>query len=318
MTNQYSRFEKMINIIVLELLLYINAFFLTIFIVFLSKRGYLGNKLFKFSVSDSLFETLIVSLIIFSAILWILHFISVLVSYSNSVVKTDIWFGVGEGINNNINTSNTNPQDPVRLWPSGTIQSWGIIGTALAVHRLTPGSPKVKAIAALSTLPITIPSAVYFHAVENPVGFREFFYTLSYRRMNGGRLPNSIPKDINQDEIMQTALTKHAEEAQNNFNSTYNSDATKSSFWPDNNLFEKLTPDNFINYLLDFFKPVAVEGHLDDLLGLHLFIHILLLMIVVGLISLFTIYFIIPAKLPSLKTKNFFLKGFKINISYFL
>ena len=84
------------------------------------------------------------------------------------------------------------------------------------------------------------------------------------------------------------------------------------------NTFSLLSVQNVIVYILGFFKPVAVEGHLDDLLGLHLFIHILLLMIVVGLISLFTIYFIIPAKLPSLKTKNFFLKGFKINISYFL
>jgi hypothetical protein len=30
----------------------------------------------------------------------------------------------------------TNTQDPVRWWPSGTPQSWGILGTALGIYRL--------------------------------------------------------------------------------------------------------------------------------------------------------------------------------------
>jgi hypothetical protein len=111
--------------------------------------------------------------------LWILHFINVLLSSNYSFINTEILLGVDSESNNNSSNNSSIGQDPVRYLPSGTVQSWGVIGTALAVHRLTPGSPRVKAIAALGSLTITIPSTVYHHAVENPVGFREFFYTLA-------------------------------------------------------------------------------------------------------------------------------------------
>jgi hypothetical protein len=123
-----------------------------------------------------------------------------------------------------------------------------------------------------------------------------------------GNNPTNLPREINQDKLMETALQKHAEESQVKYNSIINSDSTNSSFWPDNNLFEKLTPENLINYFLNSFKSSSVEGYLDDLLGLHLFIHILLLIIVTGLIILFSIYLIIQ---NVFKNKEFILKRFK-------
>uniref|UniRef100_A0A896YUF4 Uncharacterized protein n=1 Tax=Coniophora puteana TaxID=80637 RepID=A0A896YUF4_9AGAM len=76
--------------------------------------------------------------------------------------------------------------------------------------------------------------------------------------------------------------------------------------------------DNIINYLkssasglLDFilniFKPVAVEGYLDNLLGQQLLIHFLLLIVVISLIVLFIVYF---CTIFMLKNKEFILKKF--------
>ena len=55
---------------------------------------------------------------------------------------------------------------------------------------------------------------------------------------------------------------------------------------------DNLSLDDIIQYFIGYFKPIGIEGHLDDLIGQQLLIHFLLLSVVVGLIFLFIIYFI--------------------------
>ena len=79
--------------------------------------------------------------------------------------------------------NNSVAQDPIRYWPSGIAQSYGIVGTALAVYRFTGGSHRIRAKAALSTMAITIPINVWFHANENPHGFNTLIYSwITYKQ----------------------------------------------------------------------------------------------------------------------------------------
>lgn len=76
--------------------------------------------------------------------------------------------------------------------------------------------------------------------------------------------------------------------------------------WFDN-LIKSINFNGIIYLFLYFFKPVKVEGHLDDLLGQQLFIHFLLIIVVIGLIILFCIYFYITIMLNN---KDYILKRF--------
>ena len=65
--------------------------------------------------------------------------------------------------------------------------------------------------------------------------------------------------------------------------------------------------DKIINFCLKPFKPVNVEGYLDDLLGQQLFIYFLLLLIVLSLIVLLLVYIFINI---FLQNKDFILSKF--------
>ena len=105
----------------------------------------------------------------------ILYNISVLLSSSPS----DFWSNMNDipGSSQGGISNPNNPQDPVRWWPSGVPQTWTIIGSSLAVYRFLPGSPRVRAIAALGTLSVTIPSVVLINAIENPNGFNRLMFS---------------------------------------------------------------------------------------------------------------------------------------------
>ena len=76
------------------------------------------------------------------------------------------------------------------------------------------------------------------------------------------------------------------------------------------NTFSLLSVQNVIVYILGFFKPVAVEGHLDDLVGQQLFIHFLLIFVVIGLIIMFSFYLLLHIVYYS---KDFIIKRFDNN-----
>jgi hypothetical protein len=169
----------------------------------------------------------------------------------------------------------------VALLAKGTAQTWGILGSALGVYRLVPGNPRVKAMAALGSLGLSIPSVVYFHAVENPNGFNRLMYSW-VRYKQTGNWPPSIPNLV-QDEDLKDIIPNLVKESESKYDSlSANQQNPTSSIMPkdfNSNLdtfLDNFIPDNLFSIILDFFRPVAVTGYLDDLKGQQLFIHILL------------------------------------------
>ena len=102
------------------------------------------------------------------------------------------------------NVNDTNPTDPVRWWPSGTPQVWTIVASVVATFRYLPASlpVRVRAAAPLGVAGLTGPATMYFHAVENPVGFNSLMYTLG-RGLSTGQWPhsNSIPAGIADNDM---------------------------------------------------------------------------------------------------------------------
>jgi hypothetical protein len=308
------------NLIILNIYIFISILLLSLLILFASKKGYLGSKLKFYCISSSLGEDIILLIIISAPIIFILHFL--LFSYSLFINnKTEFIFMV-----NNTNQG-TNTLDPVRWWPSGTAQTWGILGTALGVYRLVPGSSRVKAIAALGSLGLSIPSTVYFHAVENPNGFNKLMFSwMKYKQT--GNWPSIIPNKV-QDDDLKDIIPNLISEGENKYGSINNTNTSNisplptaptagsvdnnstTSFLPKdfnfNNLLDNFIPDNLLSFLLDFFRPIPVVGYLDDLIGQQLFIHLLLFIIVISLIILLTIYIFIQIMVNN---KEFLLKKF--------
>lgn len=133
-----------------------------------------------------------------------------------------------------------NTQDSVRWWPSGLPQTWAIIGAALALYRIFPGSTRVKAIASFGSLGITAPATVYFHAVENPNGFNRLMFSwMKYKQT--GSWPANIPDNISESDIYpikQGLITETTE----NLNPTIN------SFLPTDHFIASLIPDNIFTF----------------------------------------------------------------------
>jgi hypothetical protein len=295
------------KLIILNIFIYITVLLLSLLIILISKRGYLTLRFKNYCLTNTLEEFIVLLFIISGIIMFIL--------YLFLYILTPALYGL---INDNsgflymVNDTNSNTQDPVRWWPSGTPQSWGILGTALGIYRLVPGNSRVKAMAALGSLGITIPSTVYFHAVENPNGFNRLMYSWMKYKQNGS-WPSNISNQIQDDEL-KDIIPNVISEGENKYDLVKNS---TSSILPKdlNNFFDNIIPDNIFSFILDFFRPVPVVGYLDDLIGQQLFIHLLLFIIVLSLIVLLNIYFFIQIMLNN---KEFIIKKFNNKIILFI
>ena len=168
------------------------------------------------------------------------------------------------------------------------------------------GSNKVKVAAALSSLGITIPLNVYLHAVENPNGFNRLMYSWAHYKEHGvwpasfSSTPDLSPtcpwaddwgKGIAVDRGVANLMPKYEAETQEQVSNISNS----SKFLPDsyNEILSQFSPENLFLNFIGLFKPVGVEGHLDDLIGQQLLIHFLLIIVVTSLIILFIFYFVV-------------------------
>lgn len=153
----------MVNLIIFNIFLYIAVLLLSLLFIFISKK-YITLRLKNYCSlsSNSLEELIILVFIISGIIMFILYlllailtpaFLELIINKSGLILMVN------------------DTQDPVRWRPSGTPQTWGILGTTLGVYRLVPGNPRVKTMAALSSRlrGLTIPSTVNFHAVEQMV-----------------------------------------------------------------------------------------------------------------------------------------------------
>lgn len=135
--------------------------------------------------------------------------------------------------------------------------------------------------------------------------------------------PNFTPTSVS-DTKLDPMLHKVSEMGSNidrNILSSNSSSFTNFDL-SDFNIFKDFSFDKLINFVLQLFRPVKVEGHLDDLLGLQLFIYFLLLVIVISLIGLTIIYMFVNILLHNKeliinKFNNKFLK-FMVKYQLFL
>ena len=216
-----------------------------------------------------------------------------------------------------------NEKNPIR-WSqaAGVPQSWALLGTALVVYRTIPGNPRIKGLGALSTMAIMAPQMAYYHAVENADNFNKFIYSIMMLK-NNKNWPTEIPKTIGDKELQPIIAEHKAEIAKQivdakvkaKFPTTSNNSQFIDLDLSSLNLSKDISLDDFINFFLQFFTPVPVEGHLDDLLGRQIFIYFLLLIIVLGLIVLFIIYMFINIFLHN---KDFILNKFNYKLFRFM
>ena len=327
----------MLNLIFLYFILYICTVILSLMIIFMSYKGFFGVKLQKLLAVNTMGK-LFVSIIIIVGIL--MFFINLIVVFINFILNIDYYsidyFCIlDKNQNNNAHHSPYGVRgDLVKFWPSllhvgatgHTAQTWAIIGTAAALYRSTPGSFITKASVALSSLIITIPLNVYLYAVENPNGFNRLMYSwVQYK--NTGVWPATtyveIPNNV-QESTLNTAMIKNIENAQSGIYSNHSC----TNFLPldPKDLLSNFSPENLFSHfstyavrrVVNLFRPVGVEGHLDDLIGQQLFIHFLLISIVIGLIVLFTIYFLIQTMYNNKEflTKRFNNRFIRFYINY--
>jgi hypothetical protein len=298
----------MVNLIIFNIFLYIAVLLLSLLFIFISKKGYITLRLKNYCSlsSNSLEELIILVFIISGIIMFILYLLLAILTPALQeliINKSGLILMVND------------TQDPVRWWPSGTPQTWGILGTALGVYRLVPGNPRVKAMAALSSRlrGLTIPSTVFFHAVENPNGFNRLMYSwMRYKQT--GNWPSNIPNQI-QDNDINDIIPNVVSEAESKYDSLKNSTSSSSSKAKRpkdfNNFFDNLIPnqlgDSLFSNILDLFRPAEITGYLDDLIGQQLFILFLLFIIVISLIILLTIYIFIQIMINN---KEFLLNKF--------
>ena len=278
------------NIMLINFNYILSILVLSLLVIFMSKNGYLGNYLKRFCVSQGLSEFIILILIFTGVFVLIIEISYSLINYFNLNIGFDyIYSKVTDGnvTEIKIKMDHGSTQDPVRWWPSGTAQSWGIIGSVLGVYRMMPGSPRIRALAAISTLGVTVPASVYALAVENPYGFNVLMHSaIQYTRTGEWPLlnKNSVVTDvqINKDISEVPELSKVVMDTV---------DKGANTLLPvDNNLFDLIFSNSVTQEILKIFRPVPVEGHLDDLIGQQIFITYLLLMIVLSLIVFFLFY----------------------------
>jgi hypothetical protein len=256
------------------------------------------NLILYFIINFLIFST--IAYIIFSKIEDVINFVS------NS--NLNLFSNVESTSSVSTNTAQTS--DPVRWWPSGTPQSWGIIGAAIATYRAIPGSPRAKSLAAFSSLGVTIPTAVFTMAVENPNGFNRLMYSwIQYNKTNVW--PADIPKnvsDVTIDKTFETASSSKVSDHLNRF------------IGDGSDIFENFNTilNTYINNFLSIFKIHHIEGYFDDLYGFIWFCQILLFIISISVLILFLIHSIIMLFTIN---KDYFINKFSdknIIIKYYL
>ena len=189
----------MFTLFIIKFLIVLNVFSLSAIIVLFSNKNYLGSFLKNFCYSNTLSEIFVSTIIVSGVLMLVLHINFLLINYFLTLFN----FGLPQidHLTCSVLDKNSVAQDPIRYWPSGVAQSWGIIGSALAVYRFTGGNHRIRATAALSTMAITIPINVWFHAIENPQGFNTLIYSwITYKQT--GVWPRSFPTNIDRKSVV--------------------------------------------------------------------------------------------------------------------
>ena len=139
-----------------------------------------------------------------------------------------------------------------------------------------------------------------------------------------GRWPATIPNRVDDIHLESISENMASETVANNstlLNETYNNiqNNSNSFHWVNNdeiyNFISGILTDNSISplttqvleILSKIFRPVEVEGYLDDLIGQHLFIQMLLVIVAISLLLLFISFLFI---ILLLQNKDYVLKRF--------
>jgi hypothetical protein len=83
--------------------------------------------------------------------------------------------------NNNPSNNNIPVQDSVKFGPNTFV----VPSAFAALYRLTPDSLRTRMMAAIGSLGVTVPLAIYNQAIENPNGFNMLAHSYSEHRRTG-------------------------------------------------------------------------------------------------------------------------------------
>ena len=293
-----NKFLCLTNLMLINLFYVLIIFILSLFIIILSKNGYLGKNLKKYCNSKSTTQFILL-LIIFSGLITLITDLTLLVIHFNdldlgySVIYSNV-IDNASGVQNTSLAGDTQQaqrvlQDPVRWWPSGLTKTWVIIGTAAAVYILSPGNFRAKVVATLATFGVSVPAMIVALAIENPYGFNLLMFSwIQYNKT--GNWPTVHKTESITDKLIDEKIAKIPELSEA-FKKSIGGNSGNTFLPTDvNKYIDSLFPEKIIQYLLKIFRPVEVEGHLDDLIGQQLFIMFLLLIIVISLIIFFLLY----------------------------
>ena len=285
----------MIYNMILQNILYIGVLILTSFIIYISKKGSLGIKMQNFFNTNSFSDILLLLFIIGGAITLILQLLLVIIHYLLLSSRVDLLLNV-----------TSNEQDPIRWWPTTITITITILGIAVALYRTVSGNTITKPMAALGILTFSIPFSVFFYAVENPNGFYSIMLSwMKYKET--GQWPSNIATHVPDKDLECITYNTLSESVLLNNHVSISSLLPTDPFSSINQLLDKFNFDSILSYILAIFRPVAVEGHLDDLIGQQLFIHFLLISVVFGLILILSVYIFINIFIHN---KDYILKRF--------
>lgn len=191
------------------------------------------------------------------------------------------------------------PMDPVRWWPSGVPQGWGVVGTGIGVFAAlskVPGvSPRARLLGALAGAGVSASQITYHSALENSVGFNRMMGGLTeYRRT--GVWPSIDRMNTVDSKILDEVVNNAAKSVDTNKVDNMVKEITEKSnnFLPNSNS----NISDFISHLTDllfkntmqFVQPVPVQGYFDDLIGQRIFIEVSLLIMALSVTLLFIVF----------------------------
>lgn len=98
------------------------------------------------------------------------------------------------------------------------------------------------------------------------------FSLMEFKRT--GRWPSNILNNVSDNQLEPIITTLTEEYKQQIVETSVKGESTSySTLISNNNLFDNLSFDSIFNQFIHFFKPVYVEGYLNNLLGQQLFIY---------------------------------------------
>lgn len=158
----------MFDLIFLNFIFFLCVIILALGTLFISSKGFIGIWSQKFLSVNTIGELFVSMIMVVGIIMLIINLFLVFIHYYVSIVQLSIepYCEIDKTI-----------ADPVRYWPPGTAQTCGIIVTAAALYRATPGNHRVKVTTALGSIAITVPLNVWIYAVENPNRFNQIMFS---------------------------------------------------------------------------------------------------------------------------------------------